>query len=76
MHSFNHSRFSKHLLSSNYISGTIKGSTNSGRFVLDRNADGAIVDIPYFFIQNMVSYKAISLNDELIIFQERKLDLQ
>lgn len=69
MHSFSHSRFSKHLLSSNYISGTIKGSKNSGRFVLDRNADGAIV-------QNMVSYKAISLNDELIIFQERRLDLQ
>lgn len=50
MYFFNYLRFSKYLLSSNYILGIIKGSINFGRFVLDRNVDGAIVDIFYFFI--------------------------
>lgn len=67
MHSIKHLRFKTHLLSSNYISGPVEGSENSGRYILNDNTDGMIVEIPYFFIQNLISYNAISLNNELFI---------
>lgn len=44
---------------------------NSGRYVLDNTSDGTIVEIPYFLIQNMISYNAIQLNDELLICKQR-----
>ena len=44
---------------------------NSGRYVLDNTSDGTIVEIPYFFIQNMISYNASQLNDELLICKQR-----
>lgn len=75
VHSFNHLRFNKPLLSSNYISGTVEGGRNAGRYVLIAILVRMIIGIPYFFIQNMISYKESSLNDELIISQERRRHL-
>lgn len=67
VYSFKHLRFKTHLLSGNYISGPVEGSENSGRYILNDNTDGMIVEIPYFFIQNLILYNAISLNNELFI---------
>lgn len=39
VHSFNHSRFNTHLLSSKYFSGIVEGSKNAGRYILDSNSD-------------------------------------
>lgn len=44
---------------------------NSGRCVLDNNSDGTIVEIPHVFIQNVISYNASQLNDELIICKKK-----
>lgn len=49
------------------MSGPVKASENSGRYILNDYTDEMTVEIPYFFIQKLISYNAISLNNELFI---------